>query len=90
MTVSAEVLTISSTAVALNAETGQVSGTWLKIKNIDGSNAVDLGDSGVLATTGSPLIAGQEIEVQLSAGEILYAIRTGGSDVDVAVLRTGT
>ena len=89
MAVTAEVKTISSTAVALNDDSDTVAGTWLKVKNLDGANAVDLGPSTVTAGAGSPLVAGQEIEVKLAAGEILYAIRTIAADVDVAILRTG-
>lgn len=89
MSVTAARVTVSTTAVALNSETGGVSGTKLKVKNLDGTNAVDLGPSGVTAGGGFELAAGATETFELAHGEVLYAIRSGAADVVLAVLRTG-
>jgi hypothetical protein len=91
MAVSAARITVSTTAVALNgADTGP-SGTGLLIKAVGTANTndVDLGDATVTAGTGFLLPAGSApIQVTLSAGEQLYAIRSGASDGTVHVIRT--
>lgn len=92
MAVSAARITVSTTAVALNgADTGP-SGTGLLIKatGTGGTNDVELGDSTLTAGTGFLLPAGSAaIQVQLGAGEQLYAIRAGAQDGTVHVIRTG-
>jgi hypothetical protein len=88
MAVSAEVKTISSTALALNTDADVVSGTRLFVKNKGGAG-VDLGASGVTAGAGYPLATGESLTFQLAAGEILYAIRSTGADVDLGIVRTG-
>ncbi len=91
MTVAAARATVSTTAVALN--TASVSGQTLVIKNLDGTNGADLGGSDVTAGAGFPLPGAATppaVTLQLAAGEILYAIRSAGADVSLAVLRTGS
>ena len=89
MSVTAAQVTVSTTAVALNTETGAVSGTRLTVKNTDGTNGADLGPSGVVAGAGYALAAGESVTFVLAHGEQLYAIRSAGADVVLAVLRTG-
>lgn len=90
MAVAATRVTVSAAAVALNAaETDVVSGCKLFLKNTS-ANAADLGPSGVTAGTGFDLAAGATLgPLELAGGELLYAIRSGGVDAVIAVLRTG-
>jgi hypothetical protein len=82
---SAQRLTISTSAVALN--TASPSGQRLIIKNTSG-NAADLGPSTVTALNGIDLAGGVTSTVELKPTEVLYAIRSGGVDATIAVLRT--
>lgn len=84
-------VTVSTTAVALNAaETDTVGGTVLFVKNTDATNGAALGGSGVTAGTGYRVPAGVTVgPLELPTGEQLYAIRTGAADVVVDVLRLG-
>jgi hypothetical protein len=79
-------ITASTTAVALN--TAGSAGGWLHLKNTS-ANAADLGPAGVTAGAGYALAASQVIDVLLAPGETLFAIRTGGTDATISVLRTG-
>lgn len=81
---------MSTAAVALNAvETDVVSGCKLWVKN-NSANACDLGPAGVTAAGGFDLAAGATVgPLELSGGELLYAIRSGGADATVTVLRIG-
>jgi len=81
--------TVSTTAVALNTETGAVAGTHLVVRNADETNAVDLGGPTVTAGAGFALAAGQSVTLDLAGGEQLYAIRSAAADVVLHVLRTG-
>lgn len=85
MAISHEVVTVSTSAVALN--TASKSGATLFLKNTSG-NAADLGASTVTAGTGFGLAASASLTVQLAPGDVLYAIRTASSDATIAVLRT--
>jgi hypothetical protein len=78
---------VSTTPVALNTAT--VGGQRLTINNRDATNAVDLGGSSVAAGAGYSLPALTKEVFQLNSGEILYAVRTGGSNVTLDVLRSG-
>lgn len=91
MAASSAQVTVSTSAVALNAaETDTVGGTVLYVKNTDATNGAALGGSGVAAGTGFRLPAGVTLgPIELPAGELLYAIRTAGADVVVDVLRLG-
>jgi len=86
MAVSAEVVTVSTTAVALNA--ADFGGHRLVIKNTHASANADLGGSTVTAGTGFPLLFGETVTVDVDQGEVLFAIRSAGADVTLAVLRT--
>lgn len=90
MAISAVRVTVTNTPVALNAvETDTVSGSKMWIKNTS-ANACDLGPSGITALGGFDLAAGATIgPIVLSAGELLYAIRSGASDATVSIFRTG-
>lgn len=84
--------TVSTSAVALTTtETDTVGGTVLFVRNTDATNGVALGGSGVTAGTGYRMAAGVTVgPLELPSGEQLYAIRTGGADVVVDVLRLGS
>lgn len=88
MAVSAQRITVSTAAVALNTDTDTVGGTTLVIKNTS-ANAADLGPSTVTATTGFDLAAGATVTVELGLGEQLYAIRSAAADATLSVLRIG-
>jgi hypothetical protein len=88
MAISAQRLTVSNTAVALNTDSDTVGGTRLIVKNTS-VNAADLGPSTVTANTGLDLAAGATVTVELNSGEILYGIRSAASDATLAVLRLG-
>lgn len=85
-------VTVSTTAVALNAaETDVVGGTVLYVKNTDATNGAALGGSAVTAGTGYRLPAGITVgPLELPAGEQLYAIRSAAADVVLDVLRLGS
>lgn len=80
-------LTVSTSAVALNA--ASVSGQTLVIRNIDATDTCDLGGSGVTAGAGFRLAPNETVTVAVAAGEQVFAIRTAAADVVVTVLRTG-
>jgi hypothetical protein len=84
--VSAQRITVGTSAVALNVAT--TAGHNLLVKNTDATNGADLGASDVTAGGGFPLAAGFTVEVDLKPGDVLYAIRSAGADVSLAVLRT--
>ena len=91
MAVTAARITVSSTAVALNGPDTGPSGTGLLIKaaGTGGTNDVELGDATVTAGTGFLLPAGSApIQINLTGGEQLYAIRSGAADGTVHVIRT--
>lgn len=90
MAVAAARVVVSSSPVALNAvETDTVSGSKMWIKNTS-ANACDLGPSGVTAGGGFDLAAGATFgPLELSSGELLFAIRSGASDATVSIIRTG-
>lgn len=87
MAVTSAQVTVSTTAVALNTESGSVSGTKLTIK--PATAAVDLGPSTVTAGSGFSVAADATVTIELSHGEQLFAIRSSAVDSTVHVLRTG-
>lgn len=86
MAVTAARVTVSTTAVALN--TASTDGARLVVRNIDTTDTCDLGPSGVTAGTGFRLAFGESVSVDLKPGDVLFAIRTAATDVDLTVLRT--
>lgn len=88
MAVTAQRITVSTTAVALNTDADVIGGTKLVVKNTS-ANAADLGPAGVTAGTGFDLAAGATVTLELGPGEQLYAIRSAAADATVAVLRAG-
>lgn len=92
MALTAERVTVGAAPVALNPADAGPSGTGLLIRaaGTGGTNDVSLGASDVAAGTGFLLVAGSvAVPVALGAGEQLYAIRAGGADGTVHVIRTG-
>ena len=85
MAVSAQRITVSTTAVALNA--ASPAGQTLLLKNTS-ANAADLGAAGVTAGTGFDLAAGATVEVSIRQQDILYAIRSAAADATLAIVRT--
>lgn len=82
MAVTAERVTVGTSAVALNtAGTGAMS---LRIKN--GAAAIDVGASGVTSGAGLEVAASGELTVEVDSGDVLYAICATSSVVQV--LRT--
>jgi hypothetical protein len=77
-------VTVSTSAVALN--TAEDVGRTLILKNTS-ANAADLGPAGVTAAGGFDLAAGATVTVPLKPRDVLYAIRSGGADATIAVLR---
>ncbi len=89
MALTAERVTVSTTAVALNgADTGP-SGAGVTVKNTHATDALVLGGSDVTASTGFSLVAGATITIPLTFGEQVYAIRGASADITAHVLRTG-
>lgn len=89
MALTAERVTVGATAVALiGPDSGNVSGGYLIIKNASANEAA-VGDAAVTAATGFRIPTGATIELKLPSGEQLYAIRTGGVDAVLDVIRTG-
>lgn len=84
MAVTAERVTVGATAVALN--TASTGGMTLVVKNVGGTNAADLGPSGVGDGAGFLLAVDVSVTVELDAGDVLFAISAAGTDL--AVLRT--
>lgn len=89
MALTAERIVVSTTAVALNTDSGSVSGGRLVVKNTHATDALVLGDLTVAAGTGFSLAAGATLDLQLSAGEQVYAIRGAAADITAHVLRLG-
>ena len=90
MAVTAQRITVSTTAVALvSAETDVVAGSTLVLRNGDATNSVSLGPSNVTAGAGYGLAPGAVVTVELAPGEQIYAIRDAAADVVVHVLRLG-
>lgn len=89
MAVSAARVTVGATAVALNTDTGTVSGGRLLIKNTHVSDDLVLGGSDVAAGTGFALTAGAILDLRVPAGEQVYAVRGAAADITAHVLRLG-
>lgn len=80
---------MSTTAVALNTDTGAVSGGRLVIRNSHATDALVLGDATVAAGTGFGLLAGVTLDLFVPSGEQVYAIRGAANDITAHVLRLG-
>jgi hypothetical protein len=89
MAVSAERVTVSTTAVALNPAESGVAGGRLIVKNTHTADALVLGASDVTASTGFALAFGVTLEIPYSYGERVYAIRGASADIVAHVLRLG-
>lgn len=85
MAVSAARVTVSTTAVALNAA-DPYSGLRMFVTNTS-ANAADLGPATVTAGTGYSLAAGASASIELDPGDVLYAIRSAAADAVISVLR---
>ena len=85
MAITAARVTASTSAVALN--TAQAAGMTLVITNTS-ANAADLGPSTVAAGAGYSLAGNASVTVQVRPNDVLYAIRSGGSDATLAILRS--
>lgn len=89
MAVSAERVTVSTTAVPLQPAESGVAGGRLFIKNSHATDALVLGASDVTASTGFALAAGVTLDVPYSLGERIYAVRGASADIVAHVLRLG-
>ena len=74
---------VGNTATALN--TGNSAGCTLTVKN-DGSEPADLGPFDVAVGAGFALADEETVELQLKAGEVMYAISQEGTTLKI--LRT--
>jgi hypothetical protein len=84
MAVTAARITASTAPVALNSAAG--GGERLYVVNT-GANPADLGPSNVAAGAGYLLGPNASASFELDANDVLYAIRSGGTDAILAVLR---
>jgi hypothetical protein len=78
-------IVVSTTPVALN--TASSTGQRLQIKNTT-ANAADLGPSTVAAGAGFDLAGNATVKITLQPGDVLYAIRSGGTNTTLAVAQT--
>lgn len=91
MAITAERITVSTTAVALNApDTDRVSGGRVIVKNTHATDGLVLGAAAVTASDGFTLAAGATIDLLLTSGEQVYGIRGASADITAHVLRIGT
>lgn len=91
MAITAERVTVSTTAVALNSpDTDRVSGGRVIVKNTHATDGLVLGDAEVTAGDGFTLVAGATIDLLLTSGEQVYGIRGAAADITAHVLRIGT
>lgn len=89
MAVTAERVTVSTEAVALNPAEAGAAGATLIVKNSHASDALVLGASDVAAGTGYSLAAGATLTVTLGYGDRLYGVRGAAADITAHVLRVG-
>lgn len=90
MAVTSAQVAVSTTAVALNTDTDSVGGTVLWVRNTDAAAVLAFGGSGVTTATGfriGPVTTVGPIE--LSTGEVLFAIASAAGPFTVDVLRLG-
>lgn len=85
MAVSANTVTVSDTAVALNAQ--GTAAVDLTIKNV-GTNPADLGSSTVTLGTGLELEGGATVSIRVDGGDVLFAIAAAAATTELRVLRT--
>lgn len=85
MAVSAERVTVGTSAVALN--TASTAGLTLVIKNVGATFAADLGPSAVTSGAGFDVPVGATVTVEVDAGDVLFAI-SSSTGTTLAVLRT--
>jgi hypothetical protein len=85
MALSAARVTASTSAVALNTA-HPTKPVKLFVTNTS-ANAADLGAAGVTAGTGFSLPANASASIELDPGDVLFAIRSGGADAVISVLR---
>lgn len=91
MSVVADRVTVSTSAVALNADVDAAVGTKIWLRNTDATGGIALGGVGVTAATGFRVAGGLTVgPIELNGGEILYAVRTGLADVVVDLLRSSS
>lgn len=82
MAVTAEQVSVGTTAVALNA----AANTGLSLVLRAGTTGVFVGPSGVTTTNGLELSSGTPLAIDLDPGDVLYAVHA--SSATVHVLRT--
>jgi len=73
------IATSSSRTPIVSPETDQQGADYLVITNLDGTNAVDLGDDLVTANNGFKLAANASVTLWLHPGQTLYAIAEAGT-----------
>lgn len=78
----------SATSIVTGADTDNIQGLSVAVRNADAAITVYLGGSAVTSATGFALLAGATIAVDLQPAETLYGRAASGSPV-VHVLKTG-
>jgi hypothetical protein len=88
MSLSSERVAVDDTSggTALNA--GGTNGLTLRIHNVDATESVRLGASGVTFAAGYELAADEKDTIVLRAGDVLFAIADAATTVNIDVVRT--
>lgn len=89
MAISTGVVTVNDTATMVTSASAGVSGARVVIENRDATDAVDIGASDVTFGAGFRLDAGDQLALELTAGEDLWAIADAALTADVQFIITG-
>lgn len=79
---------VDDTAGGTALNTATTAGQTIRLHNVDATNSVRLGASGVTFATGYEVAAGEKDTILLRAGDVLYAIADSETTVNVDVVRT--
>lgn len=84
-------VTVTDTATALNVggESDLVVGKSILATNRNATNSVDVGGSAVASGAGHELKPGESVTIDLTPGEVCFAIAAAAQTVRVDVLRVG-
>ncbi|MEX2621161.1 MAG: hypothetical protein WD250_13190 [Egibacteraceae bacterium] len=90
MAIEAERVTVTDTAVALNdGIDDHIHGYSVLVTNRAATTSIDLGPSGVTSGAGVELKAGESISLDLTGGDVIYAVAPALETPRVDVLRVG-
>lgn len=89
MSVRSELITVTAEATQIDlGDEVSVPGSFILVTNRDDTFPVFLGGADVDVTTGTPLVAGGHLGIDLPPGDELWAV-TVSAPVDLAVMVTG-